>query len=37
VKGNACGWSTDLVRLPDMAVTLWNEAKEAKGEKAGRK
>jgi hypothetical protein len=34
VKCNACGWSTDLVRLPNVAVTLWNEGKLPKGKKA---
>lgn len=34
VKCNACGWSTDLVRLQTVAVTLWNEAKPSKGTKA---
>jgi ssDNA-binding Zn-finger/Zn-ribbon topoisomerase 1 len=27
VKCNACGWGTDMVRLPGVAVKLWNDAK----------
>ena len=27
VACRACGWSTDHVRLADVAVQLWNEAK----------
>jgi hypothetical protein len=36
VKCNACGWSTDLVRLPGIAVKLWNDAKRPKSEKGKR-
>ena len=30
VKCSACGFTTDLVRLPGIATKLWNEAKPAK-------
>jgi len=36
VKCNACGWSTDFVRLPGVAVKLWNDAKLPKSAKAKR-
>ena len=36
VKCGACGFSTDLVRLPGVAVKLWNEAKVAGKSKAKR-
>lgn len=36
VKRNARGWSTDLVRLPGIAIKLWNEAKVPKAAKAKR-
>ena len=28
VACRACGWSTDFVKLPGIAVKLWNEAKK---------
>jgi hypothetical protein len=27
VTCSACGWTTDAVKLEDVAVKLWNEAK----------
>ena len=27
VQCRACGWATDFVKLPGIAVKLWNEAK----------
>lgn len=36
VKCNNCSWSTDLVRLPGVAVKLWNEAKVPKSAKSKR-
>lgn len=30
VKCNACGFVTDFVSLPGVAVKLWNEAKPAR-------
>ena len=27
VQCKACGWSTDFVRIPAVAVKLWDEAK----------
>jgi hypothetical protein len=35
-KCNARGWSTDLVRLPGIAVKLWNEARKPAKGKPGR-
>jgi len=26
VQCRACGWTTDFVKLPSIAVKLWNEA-----------